>query len=50
MAKSCLFVPVIDTMMIRITAQKAAITKIEMMILKGKWGGEVPIFSMDKIL
>jgi hypothetical protein len=37
-------------MMIRIAAQKAAITKIEMMILKGKCGGEVPIFSMDKIL
>jgi hypothetical protein len=37
-------------MIIRIAAQKAAITKIEMVILKGKWGGEVSIFSMDKIL
>jgi hypothetical protein len=37
-------------MVIRKTAQKAAITKIEMMILKGKCGGEVPIFSKDKIL
>jgi len=37
-------------MMIHIAPQKAAITKIEMMILKGKCGGEVPIFSKDKIL
>jgi len=37
-------------MMIRIAAQKGAITKIEMMIFNGKCGGEVPIFFMDKIL
>jgi len=36
-------------MIIHIAAQKAAVTKIEMMILKGKCGGMVPIFSMDKI-
>jgi hypothetical protein len=37
-------------MMIRIAPQKAVIAKIEMMILKGKCGAKVPIFSKNKIL
>jgi hypothetical protein len=36
--------------MIHIAPQKAAFIRIETMISKGKCGGEVPIFSKDKIL
>jgi len=39
MTESCLFVPVIDTMMIRIAPQKANLMKIETMISKRKGAG-----------
>jgi hypothetical protein len=45
MTKSCLFVPVIDIMMIRIAPQKAAFIKIETMISKGKCDCKVAIFN-----
>jgi len=39
MTESCLFLPVIDTMMIRIAPQKAKLMKIETMISKRKGAG-----------
>jgi hypothetical protein len=45
MTKSCLFVPVIDIMMIHIAPQQAAIAKIELMILKRKCYCKVAIFN-----
>ena len=45
MTKSCLFVPVIDIMMIRNTPEEAAITRIELMSLKRKCYCKVAIFN-----
>jgi hypothetical protein len=45
MTKTCLFLPIIDIMLIRNAPQKAAIIKVEMIISKGKCGCEVPILN-----
>ena len=45
MTKSCLFVPVIDIMMIRNAPKQASIIKIELMILKRKCDCKVAIFN-----
>lgn len=45
MTKSCLFLPIIDITMIRNAPQDAAITRIELMILKRKCYCKVTIFN-----
>jgi hypothetical protein len=45
MTKTRLFVPVINNVMIPNALQKAIIKKTETMILRGKFGFEVPILN-----